>query len=54
MGRTLIIKNIDPTMVNGMDAIPAAMTPRTILNEASFPIGPHQMIVHKFKQFIIT
>ena len=39
-GKTLMIKNIDPTIVKGIDAIPAAMTPRTIRNCEIFPIGP--------------
>lgn len=33
-------KNIEPTIVKGIEAIPAAMTARTILSCAIFPIGP--------------
>ena len=39
-GNTLKTKNIDPTIVNGIDAIPAAMIALTIFNWAIFPIGP--------------
>lgn len=31
-GKIFKTKNMEPTIVNGIDAIPAAMTARTILN----------------------
>src|SRR5699024_1188090 len=39
-GITFNTKNIDPTIVKGIHAIPAAIIALTILNEATFPIGP--------------
>ena len=39
-GKILNTKNIEPTIVNGTAAIPAAVIARTTLNWASFPIGP--------------
>src|SRR5699024_6654974 len=35
-----IVGSIDPTIVKGIHAIPAAIIALTILNEATFPIGP--------------
>ena len=39
-GKIFKTKNIEPTIVKGIEAIPAAMTARTILSCAIFPIGP--------------
>jgi hypothetical protein len=40
IGKMLNTKNIEPTIVKGIDAIPAAMMLRTILYWEIFPIGP--------------